>query len=129
MPECLFFSKNGFCTQSECLYLHIDPNSKIAECPLYNRGYCPDGPKCSKRHIRRVICPLYLLGFCPKGLECDLSHPKYEPSLSTPSLGKTDEDFMNELKKKKLELLKMKELKREREDSGDSLGKRQRIDY
>ncbi|EGW33384.1 uncharacterized protein SPAPADRAFT_55266 [Spathaspora passalidarum NRRL Y-27907] len=79
MPECLFFSKNGFCTQTpECLYLHIDPSSKIPECLNYNKGFCPDGPNCKNRHVRRILCPLFLAGFCPKGFECEYTHPKFE---------------------------------------------------
>lgn len=79
MPECLFYLKNGFCTQTpECLYLHIDPQLKIAECMSYNRGFCPDGPECTKRHVRKVMCPLYLTGFCPKGPECEYGHPKFD---------------------------------------------------
>ena len=79
MPECLFYLKNGFCTQTpECLYLHIDPQLKIAECMSYNRGFCPDGPECTKRHVRKVMCPLYLTGFCPKGPECEFGHPKFD---------------------------------------------------
>ncbi|KAG7663919.1 YTH1 [[Candida] subhashii] len=79
MPECLFYSKNGFCTQTpECLYLHVDPQSKIPECQNYNKGFCPDGPNCKNRHVRRVLCPLFLAGFCPKGPECEYSHPKFE---------------------------------------------------
>lgn len=79
MPECLFYSKNGFCTQTpECLYLHVDPQLKIPECIDYERGFCPDGPKCVKRHIRKIMCPLWLTGFCPKGYECDYSHPRFE---------------------------------------------------
>ncbi|CAN3365101.1 mRNA 3'-end-processing protein Yth1p [Diutina catenulata] len=79
MPECLFYSKNGFCTQTpECLYLHIDPQLKIAECMNYNRGFCPDGPECTKRHVRKIMCPLYLTGFCPKGPECEFGHPRFD---------------------------------------------------
>lgn len=43
LPECVFFSKNGFCTQTpECLYLHIDPQTKVSNCPNYEQGFCPD---------------------------------------------------------------------------------------
>lgn len=78
MPECLFYSKNGFCTQSpDCLYLHIDPMSKIAPCQNYEKGFCKLGPKCTKRHIRKVMCPRYLTGFCPEGSNCPLGHPKF----------------------------------------------------
>lgn len=79
MPECMFFAKNGYCTQTpECLYLHVDPMLKIPECVNYKRGFCPDGPKCPMRHIRRTICPLYLTGFCPKGPNCEHTHPRFE---------------------------------------------------
>lgn len=80
MPECLFFSRNGYCTQTaECNYLHIDPQTKIPECFSYNKGFCPDGPKCSKRHIRKTFCEMYLTGFCPNGKNCKLgSHPKFD---------------------------------------------------
>lgn len=78
MPECQFFSRNGFCTQSpDCLYLHIDPLSKIPLCPSYEKGFCKLGPECVKRHVRKEICPRYLTGFCPLGPECDLPHPKF----------------------------------------------------
>lgn len=78
MPECQFFSKNGFCTQSpDCLYLHIDPLTKISPCPNYERGFCKLGPECNKRHVRKVMCPRYLTGFCPLGPDCDMSHPKF----------------------------------------------------
>lgn len=78
MPECQFFSRNGFCTQSpDCLYLHIDPLSKIPLCPSYEKGFCKLGPECTKRHVRKVMCPRYLTGFCPLGPDCDMSHPKF----------------------------------------------------
>lgn len=79
MPECIFYAKNGYCTQApDCLYLHIDPAQKIPECVNYKRGFCPDGPKCGMRHVRRVFCPLYLTGFCPKGPNCENTHPRFE---------------------------------------------------
>ncbi|KAK6465330.1 mRNA 3'-end-processing protein YTH1 [Scheffersomyces coipomensis] len=82
MPECIFYSKNGFCTQTpECLYLHVDPLSKIPPCPNYDMGFCPDGPKCSKRHTRKVLCPLYLTGFCPSGPDCQYAHPRFDLNL------------------------------------------------
>ncbi|KAJ3027057.1 UNVERIFIED_CONTAM: hypothetical protein HDU68_004593 [Siphonaria sp. JEL0065] len=43
MPECWFFSKYQSCTNPECQYLHIDPNSKVKECPWYARGFCKHG--------------------------------------------------------------------------------------
>ena len=32
MPECWFYTKYGECSNPECLYLHIDPDSKIKAC-------------------------------------------------------------------------------------------------
>jgi hypothetical protein len=43
MPECWFYTKLGECTNPECQYLHIDPNSKIKECAWYARGFCKHG--------------------------------------------------------------------------------------
>ncbi|KAJ2893187.1 hypothetical protein MKZ38_008928 [Zalerion maritima] len=71
MPECNFFVRNGYCSNGdECLYLHIDPMSKLPPCPWYERGFCPLGPACGKKHVRRKLCPFYLAGFCPAGRAC-----------------------------------------------------------
>lgn len=43
MPECWFFTKYGECSNPECLYLHIDPATKIKPCPWYIRGFCKHG--------------------------------------------------------------------------------------
>lgn len=55
MPECFFFSKysnyiNKFynpilvaCSNRECPFRHIDPESKIKDCPWYDRGFCRHG--------------------------------------------------------------------------------------
>jgi cleavage and polyadenylation specificity factor subunit 4 len=43
MPECWFFAKYGECSNPECIYLHIDPASKIKECAWYSRGFCKHG--------------------------------------------------------------------------------------
>lgn len=73
MPECYFYSKFGLlflyipfksdfictveillmfcvcvageCSNKECPFLHIDPESKIKDCPWYDRGFCKHG-KC-----------------------------------------------------------------------------------
>ncbi|XP_056406637.1 putative cleavage and polyadenylation specificity factor subunit 4-like protein isoform X2 [Hyla sarda] len=70
MPECYFYSKFGECSNRDCLFLHIDPASKIKDCPWYDRGFCKHGPACKYRHTRRVMCPNYLAGFCPEGPKC-----------------------------------------------------------
>lgn len=97
MPECNFFLRNGFCSNGdECLYLHIDPQSKLPPCPHYDRGFCPLGPRCAKKHVRKKMCPYFLAGFCPDGRECkEGSHPKWQKDLEKPSAKvdkKEDED-------------------------------------
>lgn len=86
MPECNFFLRNGYCSNGdECLYLHIDPQSKLPPCPHYDRGFCPLGPNCSKKHVRRAICPYFLCGFCPDGKACkEGAHPRYPTDLEKP---------------------------------------------
>ncbi|KAI0975096.1 hypothetical protein F4678DRAFT_419303 [Xylaria arbuscula] len=86
MPECNFFVRNGYCSNGdECLYLHIDPLSKLPPCPHYDRGFCPLGPTCSKRHVRRKLCLCYLAGFCPDGPDCkDGAHARWEKNLEKP---------------------------------------------
>ncbi|KAI0505592.1 hypothetical protein F5B22DRAFT_627055 [Xylaria bambusicola] len=85
MPECNFFVRNGYCSNGdECLYLHIDPLSKLPPCPHYERGFCPLGPNCSKRHVRRKLCVCYLAGFCPDGKACkEGAHPRWDKNLDT----------------------------------------------
>ncbi|KAJ3256912.1 hypothetical protein HK103_005030 [Boothiomyces macroporosus] len=78
MPECWFFAKLGECTNPECLYLHIDPDSRQKECAWYARGFCKHGADCRHKHTRAAACPNYLVGFCPKGDNCTFGHPKYE---------------------------------------------------
>ncbi|OMJ22258.1 Cleavage and polyadenylation specificity factor subunit 4 [Smittium culicis] len=44
MPECWFYAKYGECGNSdECVYQHIDPDSRIKDCPWYSRGFCKNG--------------------------------------------------------------------------------------
>ncbi|KAI8075450.1 uncharacterized protein B0P05DRAFT_547560 [Gilbertella persicaria] len=82
MPECWFYSKYGECCNGEeCMYLHIDPESKQKECPWYARGFCKHGPNCRNKHVRKLVCQNYLTGFCPDGLNCPNGHPKYELPL------------------------------------------------
>ncbi|CAG8465779.1 11529_t:CDS:2 [Paraglomus brasilianum] len=94
MPECWFYSRYGECSNEDCMYLHIDPESKIKECAWYARGFCKHGPNCRHKHVRKVLCQAYLSGFCPKGPECPNGHPKYElPSVQRDFDG-TEDDIM-----------------------------------
>ncbi|KXH64343.1 hypothetical protein CSAL01_08805 [Colletotrichum salicis] len=88
MPECNFFMRNGYCSNGEeCLYLHIDPQSKLPPCPHYDKGFCPLGPRCSKKHVRRKLCVYYLVGFCPEGPGCKYgAHPRWRTDLEKPSV-------------------------------------------
>ncbi|CAM4647949.1 unnamed protein product [Lepidochelys olivacea] len=76
MPECYFYSKFGECSNRECPFLHLDPASRIKDCPWYDRGFCKQGPLCKYKHTRRVMCVNYLAGFCPEGPKCKFMHPK-----------------------------------------------------
>jgi hypothetical protein len=78
MPECYFYSRFNTCHKKECAFLHIDPESKIKDCPWYDRGFCRHGPNCRHRHVRRVLCKNYLAGFCPDGKSCKHMHPRFE---------------------------------------------------
>ena len=33
----------GECMNKECQYLHVDPESRIRDCPWYDRGFCKHG--------------------------------------------------------------------------------------
>ncbi|OAA37691.1 Zinc finger CCCH type domain containing protein [Metarhizium rileyi] len=87
MPECNFFMRNGYCSNGEeCLYLHVDPSSRLPPCPHYDMGFCPLGPLCSKKHVRRKPCVFYLAGFCPEGPDCKAAHPKWSKDLDKPTV-------------------------------------------
>ena len=83
----------------ECLYLHIDPNSRLPPCPWYERGFCPLGPHCSKKHVRKTLCEFYLAGFCPDGPQCKRGvHARYPTDLAKPTVRveKTAEEIEEE---------------------------------
>ncbi|KAI9842716.1 MAG: RNA-binding component of cleavage and polyadenylation factor [Thelocarpon superellum] len=88
MPECNFFRQHRYCSNGdECLYLHIDPDTKLEPCPHYDKGFCPLGPRCSKKHERRALCPLYLAGFCPYGRTCKQgAHARWPTALDPPTI-------------------------------------------
>ena len=76
IPECVFYSTLGFCTNPECPFKHVDPQTKQPLCAAYLRGFCPRGKQCPLRHLqRRDTCPCYMAGFCPSGAKCRLAHP------------------------------------------------------
>lgn len=74
--------------KEECLYLHHDSyekNNTLMPCPHYDKGYCPLGPRCSKRHVRKELCEFYLAGFCPEGKTCAKAHPRWPQDLAKPT--------------------------------------------
>ena len=87
MPECNHYMRSLYCPNGdECLYLHIDPATKLSPCLHYEKGFCPLGPLCSKKHIRKTLCKYYLAGFCPFGRECKQGvHAPWPENLPTPS--------------------------------------------
>ncbi|KAI9794173.1 MAG: RNA-binding component of cleavage and polyadenylation factor [Peltula sp. TS41687] len=87
MPECGPFSRTRYCANGdECLYQHLDPDSpyRLPPCPHYDKGFCPLGPRCAKKHARKTLCPYYLAGFCTDGKQCRQgAHPKW-PTTELP---------------------------------------------
>ena len=113
MPECAYYARTLTCLNGDdCLYLHIDPKSKRPPCPHYERGFCPLGPYCGLKHVKRdKLCPLYLAGFCPDGRTCKSgSHPRYPTDLRKPQVKL--ESSVDELEQQQVPM----EQERERED-------------
>ena len=88
MPECNQYTRTLYCSNGdECLFLHVDPASKLPPCPHYEKGFCPLGPYCAKKHIRKTLCKFYLAGFCPYGRQCkEGAHPRYPTDLPKPTV-------------------------------------------
>lgn len=128
MPECNFFMRNGYCSNGEeCLYLHIDPLSRMPPCPHYDMGFCPLGPLCAGKHVRRKPCAFYLAGFCPDGPECKLgAHPKWSKDLDRPTLKseKKEEDDarMEAAREEDMERMRDQPRDRDRDDRGGFRG-------
>jgi len=79
MPPCQFYVTPGLgCANPECLFLHVNAEKEMKECPFYARGFCRLGPRCKNRHTRGTFCPNYMSGFCISGPLCQFSHPKWD---------------------------------------------------
>lgn len=50
-------SVTGQCSNKECQYLHIDPMSKIKDCPWFDRGFCKHGKNNQILGTRTVMLP------------------------------------------------------------------------
>jgi cleavage and polyadenylation specificity factor subunit 4 len=87
VPECVYFSTMGFCTNPDCNFRHVLPEEKLPECGAFKRGFCALGPNCRLRHVKRKLCNFYMHGFCPLGPRCPNGHPSLQlydrDSLST----------------------------------------------
>jgi cleavage and polyadenylation specificity factor subunit 4 len=94
MPECNNYARHGTCPNGDdCVYPHFPRSAKRAVCPHYERGFCPLGPLCARRHAQRPrLCPFYIAGFCPYGRECvEGAHPRFPRDLAKPEM-RGDED-------------------------------------
>jgi cleavage and polyadenylation specificity factor subunit 4 len=107
MPECNNYSRYGTCPNGDdCMYQHIEPASKRPPCPHYDRGFCPLGPLCANRHVRKErICPFYMAGFCPNGKECkEGTHAKFPKDLKKPVVMGTETEEQTESGEKPQEM-------------------------
>jgi len=122
MPEC---NRQPICPAGdECPYQHTDPAFKRPSCPHYERGFCPLGPICANRHIRKEkICKFYLCGFCPNGKECEHgAHPRFAEDLKPPEVikPKTQEELDRE--REEVERLAMEQAERDRDMEERGMG-------
>lgn len=125
MPECQSFSRNGYCPNGDdCLYQHVPEEAKIPQCEHYDKGFCPLGPRCAKRHARKILCPYYVAGFCPEGKGCTKgAHPRWPENLPPPTVRveKTQEEI--EADKARIREEQEKEEEREREWRRENRGR------
>lgn len=129
MPECSYYSRKQICSNGDdCLYLHIDPEAKRPACPHYERGFCPLGPRCANKHIKKdKICVFYLAGFCPNGKTCkEGGHPRFpqDSELEKPQvrIEKTKEQLAAEKEQRELEAERERERERELDDLNPGQG-------
>lgn len=82
----------GECSNKECPFLHIDPESKIKDCPWYDRGFCKHG-RCGvagppARGLSSpplpTSCPSYKHRVRHLGAGEALSHPQVPPQARRP---------------------------------------------
>jgi cleavage and polyadenylation specificity factor subunit 4 len=134
--ECTHWQRLQTCPNGDdCLYLHVDPMSKRPICPWYERGFCPLGPRCADRHVKKDhLCPLYLAGFCPNGKDCrEGAHIKWrdDKEMKKPEVfkPKTDEELQKEAEERERQLREEEERETQRDDqtAGKSFGGQQKF--
>jgi cleavage and polyadenylation specificity factor subunit 4 len=104
MPECTTFARHGTCPNGDdCVYPHLGRAAKRPSCPHYDRGFCPLGPLCARRHRARPrLCPFYLAGFCPNGRDCgEGAHPRFPLDLAKPVVRGADDEEEGEVQEEK----------------------------
>ena len=132
MPECNHYARSLTCPNGEeCLFLHVDPATKVGPCPHYEKGFCPLGPRCSKKHVRKVLCKYYLAGFCPYGRQCkEGAHPRFPANLPKPTVRveKTAEEIEVERKQREEAIKEERQKEWDRRDGnlGDGRDNNQR---
>ncbi|KAF2400372.1 hypothetical protein EJ06DRAFT_510475 [Trichodelitschia bisporula] len=128
MPECNFFARHQSCAAGDdCPYSHVDPAFKRPSCPHFDRGFCPLGPLCANRHVKKAtICPFYLAGFCPDGRDCERgAHPRFPTDLKPPEVlaRKTVEEEQREREERERDMRAEDERDRDRDDRDDGPGR------
>ncbi|KAE9973560.1 hypothetical protein BLS_003560 [Venturia inaequalis] len=121
MPECNYWQRHQTCPAGDdCAYQHTDPSFKRPTCPHYERGFCPLGPVCANRHIRKErLCKYYLAGFCPSGRGCqEGAHPRFPTDLRKPEVltQKTPEELEREKEERERQVREEEDREREREE-------------
>ena len=129
MPACSNFAKYLSCPNGDdCLYQHVPAEAKRPVCQWFERGFCPLGPLCASRHVKRdIMCELFLAGFCPDGRRvCRRgAHPRWrkDEDMKKPEVWvpKSPEELEREREEREREVALEQERERElREERGAS---------
>lgn len=89
------------------------------KCEWFERGFCPLGPRCAKRHVKQTLCPFYLAGFCPDGRHCrEGAHARWRSDKDMPKpevhVERDPEEVAAEIEAKRQEAERMEAEERER---------------
>lgn len=125
--ECTNYNRSGYCVSGEdCNYLHVDPATRLPPCPHYDKGFCPLGQRCSKKHVRKTLCKFYLAGFCPYGRQCkEGAHPRFPEDLPKPTVKveKTAEEIEAEKERLREEADRQEQREYERNEGNRGRGR------